>query len=99
MNVTEIIDKIELVLDIHVRPKLEEHYGNVEVLNFNEGILEVKLTGKCSNCPSSKYTVESVIEHELKKYIPEVDKIVLFNEVSSELLSFAKRILSHENWN
>jgi Fe-S cluster biogenesis protein NfuA len=99
MNGKELLDKIELVLDVHVRPKLLEHYGNVEVLNFNKGILEVKLTGQCSNCPSSKYTVESVIEHELMKYIPEVRKIVLFNEVSSELLSLAKEILSHGNWN
>lgn len=92
-----MLDKIEQVLDQYVRPKLSEHYGNVEVLNFKGGTLKVKMFGQCRNCPSSKYTVEHVVEQELKKYVPEVKNVVLIEGVSNELLNFAKRILSHEN--
>lgn len=94
-----MLDKIEQILDQYVRPQLFEHYGNIEVINFIDGTLEVKLLGKCSNCPSSKYTVEHVVEQELKKYVPEVENVVLIDGVSNELLNFAKKILSHENRN
>lgn len=94
-----MLDKIEQILDQYVRPQLSEHYGNVEVLNFKDGTLEVKLLGQCSNCPSSKYTVENIVEQELKKYVPEVENVVLIDGVSNELLYFAKKILNHENRN
>jgi len=94
-----MLKKIEKTLDLYVRPQLSEHYGNLEVLSFQDGTLEVKLLGQCSNCPSSKYTVEHVVEQELKKYVPEVKNVVLIDGVSNELLNFAREILSHENRN
>jgi Fe-S cluster biogenesis protein NfuA len=94
-----MIDKIEQILDQYVRPQLSEHYGNVEVLNFKDGTLEIKLIGQCSNCPSSKYTVEHVVEQELKKYLTEVENVVLIEGVSNELLNYARKIMSHENRN
>lgn len=87
---------IENILDKYVRPKLSEHYGDVEVLDFKDGKLEIKLKGQCSNCPSAKFTVEDIIEKEIKKYIPEVEKVVLIEGVSDDLLDFAKKILNKE---
>lgn len=89
-------EKIEQVLNEYVRPKLKEHYGDIKVLNFNDGILEIKLLGKCSNCPSAKFTVEDVIEREVKEHIPEVEKVELIEGVSEDLLDFAKKILNKE---
>lgn len=92
-----MLEKIESILDKYVRPKLSSHYGDVTVLKFNDGILEIKLTGQCSNCPSAKYTVENFIEAEIKKYVPEVERVLLIECVSDDLLDFAKKILNHEN--
>lgn len=91
-----MINTIENILDQYVRPELEKHYGDVKVNSFQEGILEVSLTGQCSNCPSGKYTVENIIEKEVKKHIPQVEKVVLVNNVSEELINFAKKILNKE---
>jgi Fe-S cluster biogenesis protein NfuA len=91
-----MVEIIEDVLDKYVRPKLAEHYGNVKVLAFNYGVLELKLTGQCSNCPSSRFTAEDLIEKELKEHIPEVKAVVLINSVSDDLLSFAQKLLKHE---
>lgn len=90
----KMIENIEHVLDEYVRPKLSEHYGNVRVLDFNDGVLDIKLEGQCSNCPSARFTVEDVIEIEVKKHVPEVKKIVLIEGVSDELLAFASKILN-----
>ncbi|MFA9422569.1 MAG: NifU family protein [Sedimentibacter sp.] len=94
-----MLDKIEQTLDLYVRPQLSQHYGNLEVLDFKDGTLEVKLLGQCSNCPSSKYTIEHFVVQELRKYISEVKNVVLIDGVSDELLNFARKILNHENRN
>lgn len=91
-----MIKKIEEALDIYVRPKLMEHFGNVKIIDFNDGILEIKLEGQCSNCPSAKFTVEDTIEKEIISHVPEVKSVVLIEGVSDSLLDFAKKILQKE---
>lgn len=91
-----MIKKIESILDQYVRPELLKHYGDVKVNSFQDGILEITLTGQCSNCPSGKYTVENIIEKEVKRHMPQVEKVVLVNSVSDELINFAKKILNKE---
>ena len=90
-----MLERIEDVLNEYVRPQLASHYGNLKVLKFSDGILEIKLTGQCSNCPSAKYTVQNIVEAEIKKHIPEVKKVLLIESVSDDLLDFAKKILHH----
>ncbi len=91
-----MIDKIEDVLEKYVRPQLLKHYGNVRVISFDNGTLEISLTGQCGSCPSAKFTVESIIEKEVKKYVSEVEQVVLVNDVSDDLINFAKKILNKE---
>ncbi len=89
-------DKIERVLEQYVRPEILKHHGNVEVISFEGGTLEIALTGQCSGCASAKFTVEYVVEKEIKKYVPEVDNIVLINRVSHDILDFARKVLNKE---
>lgn len=91
-----MIEKIENVLDKYVRPYLTQHYGDVEIENFNDNTLKIRLLGHCSNCPSARYTVEDVIKKELKKHISEVENVVLVEGVSEDLISLAKKILNKE---
>lgn len=91
-----MIEKIEHVLDQYVRPKLAEHYGDVKILSFNDGILEIKLEGQCGNCPSAKFTVEDIIEKEIKGHTQGVEKVVLIDGVNDDMLAFAKKILNKE---
>ncbi|MCY6484324.1 NifU family protein [Clostridium aestuarii] len=87
------LELVEKVLDEKVRPYLESHYGNVKVENIEDGIVEIQLLGKCSGCPSAKYTVEEIIETALKAEIPEIKKVELSSVISEELLGFARKIL------
>ncbi len=91
-----MINDIERVLDQYVRPQLSEHYGDVTVISFKEGILEVALTGQCSNCPSGKFTVEYIIEKEVKEHVQGVNKVVLAESISEDLITLAKKILNKE---
>lgn len=89
-----MLEKIEKVLDQYVRPELSKHYGDVKVVDFSDNILRIKLLGQCSNCPSAKFTVEDVIEKEVKAHVSNVDKVVLIEGVSDELIEFAKTLLN-----
>ncbi len=87
------ISEIEKVLDEKVRPELALHEGNIHVVNLEEGIVQVRLTGNCSNCPSAELTLENTVESALTEAFPELKQIVLVTGVSDELISDMRAIL------
>lgn len=91
-----MINKIEKTLDKYVRPILREHYGDIDVKSYENGILEIEMLGSCRSCPSAKYTVIDVVEAELKKNIPEVEKVILRESISEDMLNFAKKLLNKD---
>ena len=68
-------EKVEAVLD-KIRPSLVADGGNVELVDVNDGIVKVKLTGACVGCPMSTLTLKMGIEQVLKQEIPEVKEVV-----------------------
>jgi Fe-S cluster biogenesis protein NfuA len=68
-------ERVEEVLD-KIRPVLVRDGGNVELVNVNDGIVEVKLTGACAGCAMSTMTLKMGIEKFLKQEIPEVKEVV-----------------------
>lgn len=88
-----MINKVEEIIEKMVRPQLATHYGNIELISVEDGIVEVKLLGECSGCPSAKFTIEDVVETTLKEAVPEIKKVVLKNEINEELLDMAREIL------
>lgn len=53
---------IERTLD-RIRPFLQIDGGNVELVRLtDDGILEVRLTGSCVDCPMSRMTLRAGIE-------------------------------------
>ena len=91
-----MIDRIKDIIDREVRPKLALHDGDIEILKVEDGIVEIKFLGACSGCPSAKFTIEDLVEKELKKEIPEIQKVVQIYDVSPELWDMAKKLLSRE---
>ena len=81
-----MIERIDEVLEEKVRPALLSHEGDVQIVEYADGILKIRLTGHCSGCPSARLTTEELIAAEVQKEIPEVKEVVLVNEISPELL-------------
>ena len=84
MSKTEQLDKIKKILEEDVRPSLLAHEGDVELVSYESGIVKVKLHGKCSGCPSAYLTTEELIAVKVKEKMPEVEDVVLVQEVNSE---------------
>lgn len=70
-----IKEKVQKSLD-KVRPALMADGGNVELIEVEDGVVKVRLTGACSGCPMSQMTLKLGIERHLKKEIPEIKEVV-----------------------
>ena len=67
-------DRVLEALD-EVRPYLESHGGDVELLGIEEGLVRLRLEGSCSGCPSSTMTLKLAIEEAILKAAPEVERV------------------------
>jgi Fe-S cluster biogenesis protein NfuA/nitrite reductase/ring-hydroxylating ferredoxin subunit len=59
-----------------VRPYLESHGGNVELLSVEDGVARLRLEGSCSGCPSSAMTLKLAVEKAIHEAAPDVDEVV-----------------------
>jgi Fe-S cluster biogenesis protein NfuA len=64
-------EKIETAL-ADIRPSLQADGGDVELVDVENGIVRVRLTGACSGCPMSQMTLKQGIEAYIRKEIPEI---------------------------
>jgi len=58
-----------------IRPMLQRDGGDVELVDFEEGIVKVRLQGACAGCPMSQMTIKNGFERLLKEEIPEVKSV------------------------
>jgi Fe-S cluster biogenesis protein NfuA len=63
-RVIEALDK--------VRPYLDSHGGNVELLSVGDGVVRLRLQGTCRGCPSSAETLKHAIESAILAAAPDV---------------------------
>lgn len=64
-------ERVEAALE-KIRPSLQADGGDVELVDVENGIVKVRLTGACAGCPMSQMTLKQGIESYIKKAIPEV---------------------------
>jgi Fe-S cluster biogenesis protein NfuA len=55
-----------------IRPSLQADGGDVELVDVENGIVRVRLTGACGGCPMSQMTLKQGIETYIKKEVPEI---------------------------
>ena len=67
-------EEVEKALD-EMRPNLQADGGNIELVNVQDGVVRVKLTGACVGCPMSQMTLQWGVEQFLRKKIPEITKV------------------------
>ncbi len=55
-----------------VRPYMESHGGNVELLSLEAGVARLRLQGSCSGCAASQATLELAIKQALDEHAPDL---------------------------
>ena len=71
-KIIEIIDKI--------RPFLISDGGNIEYIEYEDGIVYVKMMGHCQDCPMIDLTLKDSIEMAITSEIPEVIEVRNIND-------------------
>lgn len=59
-----------------VRPYLESHGGDVELVAIDGAAVRLRMQGSCNGCPSSAMTLKLAIENALAKAAPEIEQVI-----------------------
>ena len=93
----ELRARIEALLDAQVRPALAQDNGGIAIHDFQDGILQVRLLGQCSSCPSAGATMDQVVRSAIIGKVEGIKDVELVQGVvSDELIDFARKMLRHE---
>src|SRR6187200_841489 len=66
-----IEERVMEALD-NVRPYMESHGGNVELVSLDDGVARIRLEGSCDGCPASSSTLELAIKTALEEAAPDL---------------------------
>ena len=67
-----LAERVQAALD-SVRPYMESHGGNVELLGLEHGVARIHLRGSCSDCSASSVTLELAIKQALEAHAPDLE--------------------------
>ncbi len=68
-------EKVEQAL-AKIKPALQADGGDVELVDVEDGVVKVRLTGACASCPVATVTLKQGIERLLKEQIAEVKEVI-----------------------
>jgi Fe/S biogenesis protein NfuA len=71
-----LAEKVQLVFDELVNPRIASHGGAVELVDVADDVIYVRMTGGCQGCAASALTLRQGIERMVREEIPEVRDIV-----------------------
>ena len=79
MNNPDLLKRVEFAL-AEIRPYLQNYGGDISLIDIEDDkIVKVRLLGSCLNCSVNQMTLKSGVEMTVKKYAPEIEKVVNVN--------------------
>ena len=74
---SEVVAMIKELIEVRIRPAVQEDGGDIFYRGFDEGtgMVKVELAGSCVGCPSSSVTLRNGVENMLMHYVEEVKGI------------------------
>ena len=80
MDNKNIKERVEFALE-EIRPFLVSDGGDISLVSIdNNKVVNVKLHGNCISCTVNQMTLKSGVEMTIKKYVPEIEKVVSVEE-------------------
>ena len=68
--------KLQELLDQKVNPMVSSHGGNIELVDYANGVAFVRMSGGCQGCGSAKATLRQGVEETIFAHIPRVKQII-----------------------
>jgi Fe-S cluster biogenesis protein NfuA len=74
ISVNDTKQLVEKALE-KIRPMLQRDGGDIELVEVNDGVVKVRLTGACKGCPMSQMTLKQGVEKMLLKEVPGLKEV------------------------
>lgn len=74
MEESEIVEEVKKILN-KIRPYLNSEGGDLEFVEYKDGIVYIKMLGACVDCGALDSTLKDGIEALLLENIPEVIEV------------------------
>jgi Fe-S cluster biogenesis protein NfuA len=68
--------KLQRLLDETVNPSVASHGGKIEVVDYVNHVVHVKMTGGCQGCASSAATLKQGVEQAIFNAFPKVKGVM-----------------------
>lgn len=76
MSAEELELNVQKALD-EIRPFLQSDGGDISLLSIeDEKLVKVQLQGACTSCSVNQMTLKSGVEMTIKKYAPQIEKVI-----------------------
>jgi IscR-regulated protein YhgI len=72
----ELYERVNDLFEQQVNPMVARHGGRVELIDVQESIVLLRMSGGCQGCGMASVTLRQGIEGMLNQYLPEVKGIV-----------------------
>ena len=95
-----MLHKLEKLFDQKIRPSLKAHGGNIEIIDYDNDQLFVRLQGGCQGCSASKLTLKDGVEKIVRQHYPEIKSIVDLtdtNRVPNPICRVLRELLSERS--
>lgn len=81
LHPADVQHRVERALE-SVRPYLQSHGGNVELLTVKGSTVRLRLHGSCHGCPSSAATLRTTVEDAILEAAPEIVRVETDDETT-----------------
>lgn len=82
----DIMNRIQHTLN-KVRPYLQADGGDVELLDYADGVASVTMHGACGGCMMASVDVTEGMQALVVDEVPEVERVILVNHMYSDMYS------------
>ena len=72
----DIRTKIQELIDFHINPAVAGHGGFIELLDYRDGTVYLRMGGGCQGCGMANVTLKQGIERMLREEVPEIQQVV-----------------------
>ena len=84
----QVIEDIEYIIETKIQPSVAMHGGIVSLHSYSRGVATMFMSGACSGCASSTYTLKMGKENLLTHHVPEVKSVEGVDDDNSEVAPY-----------
>jgi Fe-S cluster biogenesis protein NfuA len=71
-------EKVQKIIE-KMRPYVQMHGGDVELLDITDGTVKLKVSGACVGCSMANQTYNGILDGMIKEEVPEVKNVIFEN--------------------